>query len=51
MSWLSVEEVERIIKFFSSISGIKIYVIEIDISVVKEFGEDIDEEIKRYFLI
>lgn len=51
VSWPSVEEVERTIKLFSSIPGIKIHVTEIDISVAKEFGEDIDEETKRYLLI
>ncbi|AEM74366.1 endo-1,4-beta-xylanase [Caldicellulosiruptor acetigenus] len=51
VSWPSVEEVERTIKLFSSIPGIKIHVTEIDISVEKEFGEDIDEETKRYLLI
>ncbi|ADQ04077.1 Endo-1,4-beta-xylanase [Caldicellulosiruptor owensensis OL] len=51
VSWPSVEEVEKTIKLFSSIPGIKIHVTEIDISVAKEFGEDIDEETKRYLLI
>lgn len=51
VSWPSVEEVEKTIKLFSSIPGIKIHVTEIDISVAKEYGEDIDEETKRYLLI
>ncbi|ADQ46852.1 Endo-1,4-beta-xylanase [Caldicellulosiruptor kronotskyensis 2002] len=51
VSWPSVEEVEKTIKLFSSIPGIKIHVTEIDISVAKEYGKDIDEETKRYLLI
>ncbi|BCS81876.1 endo-1,4-beta-xylanase [Anaerocellum diazotrophicum] len=51
VSWPSVEEVEKTIKLFTSIPGIKVHITEIDISISKEFGEDIDEETKRYLLI